>query len=180
MFCVIGLLANIFIFKKERKGSSENKTKQKMSVFSPVKSIFKSTFNALSFIAERKGHLKLVLFVRAQPYFVRVSSRDTTCGRSETVGSVQPHVIAKQKQLEGKKHVSGGERERQEMVKLVVATTTDPASINPANALLAMPGWHPGPFFQVQFQPIFHQALEFPFSLFAYFKTLFLKIVGDY
>ncbi|KAJ7953953.1 D-aminoacyl-tRNA deacylase [Quillaja saponaria] len=34
------------------------------------------------------------------------------------------------------------------MVTLVVATTTDPASINPANALLAMPGWLPGPSFQ--------------------------------
>ncbi|XP_021909061.1 D-aminoacyl-tRNA deacylase-like isoform X2 [Carica papaya] len=31
------------------------------------------------------------------------------------------------------------------MVTLVVATTTDPASIGPASALLAMPGWHPGP-----------------------------------
>jgi chorismate mutase len=60
-------------------------------------------------------------------------------------------------------------------VKLVVATTTDPASINPANALLAMPGWHTGPFFQVQFQPIFHQALEFPFSLIAHSKFCFLR-----
>ncbi|KAK2989243.1 hypothetical protein RJ640_013191 [Escallonia rubra] len=34
---------------------------------------------------------------------------------------------------------------RREMVTLVVATTTDPASIGPASALLAMPGWHPGP-----------------------------------
>ncbi|KZV23886.1 D-aminoacyl-tRNA deacylase [Dorcoceras hygrometricum] len=31
------------------------------------------------------------------------------------------------------------------MVSLVVATTSDPASINPAKALLAMPGWQPGP-----------------------------------
>uniref|UniRef100_A0A2P2LT31 D-aminoacyl-tRNA deacylase n=1 Tax=Rhizophora mucronata TaxID=61149 RepID=A0A2P2LT31_RHIMU len=31
------------------------------------------------------------------------------------------------------------------MVTLLVATTTDPASINPATALLAMPGWLPGP-----------------------------------
>ncbi|WCJ22061.1 D-aminoacyl-tRNA deacylase [Euphorbia peplus] len=31
------------------------------------------------------------------------------------------------------------------MVTLLVATTTDPASINPATALLAMPGWQPGP-----------------------------------
>lgn len=28
---------------------------------------------------------------------------------------------------------------------LIVATTIDPASIGPASALLAMPGWHPGP-----------------------------------
>ncbi|CAK9147910.1 unnamed protein product [Ilex paraguariensis] len=34
------------------------------------------------------------------------------------------------------------------MVTLVVATTTDPASIGPASALLAMPGWHPGPLIQ--------------------------------
>ncbi|XP_027097917.2 D-aminoacyl-tRNA deacylase isoform X1 [Coffea arabica] len=34
------------------------------------------------------------------------------------------------------------------MVTLVVATTLDPASINPAKALLTMPGWHhPGPLF---------------------------------
>uniref|UniRef100_A0A1D1Z0P3 D-aminoacyl-tRNA deacylase n=1 Tax=Anthurium amnicola TaxID=1678845 RepID=A0A1D1Z0P3_9ARAE len=32
-----------------------------------------------------------------------------------------------------------------EMVTLVVATTADPASVGPAAALLAMPGWHPGP-----------------------------------
>ncbi|GAV79539.1 tRNA_deacylase domain-containing protein [Cephalotus follicularis] len=31
------------------------------------------------------------------------------------------------------------------MVTLLVATTTDPASINPASTLLAMPGWHPAP-----------------------------------
>ncbi|KAI4379201.1 hypothetical protein MLD38_005528 [Melastoma candidum] len=31
------------------------------------------------------------------------------------------------------------------MVTLVVATTIDPASINPANALLDMPGWTPSP-----------------------------------
>ncbi|PIA63263.1 hypothetical protein AQUCO_00200943v1 [Aquilegia coerulea] len=31
------------------------------------------------------------------------------------------------------------------MVTLIVATTMDPASIGPASALLAMPGWHPGP-----------------------------------
>ncbi|KAK9277782.1 hypothetical protein L1049_007329 [Liquidambar formosana] len=34
------------------------------------------------------------------------------------------------------------------MVALVVATTTDPASIGPASALLSMPGWHPGPSFE--------------------------------
>ncbi|WVZ23311.1 hypothetical protein V8G54_001855 [Vigna mungo] len=34
------------------------------------------------------------------------------------------------------------------MVALLVATSSDPASINPANALLAMPGWQPGPYFQ--------------------------------
>ncbi|KAM7483097.1 hypothetical protein LguiB_007680 [Lonicera macranthoides] len=34
------------------------------------------------------------------------------------------------------------------MVTLVVATTTDPASIGPASVLLAMPGWHPGPLLQ--------------------------------
>ncbi|XP_031260591.1 D-aminoacyl-tRNA deacylase [Pistacia vera] len=34
------------------------------------------------------------------------------------------------------------------MVTLIVATTIDPASINPATALLSMPGWHPGPSFQ--------------------------------
>jgi hypothetical protein len=31
------------------------------------------------------------------------------------------------------------------MVVLVVATTKDPASIGPAAAFLAMPGWSPGP-----------------------------------
>ncbi|KAK3039783.1 hypothetical protein RJ639_027096 [Escallonia herrerae] len=34
------------------------------------------------------------------------------------------------------------------MVTLVVATTTDPASLGPASALLAFPGWHSGPSFQ--------------------------------
>ncbi|KAG6585258.1 D-aminoacyl-tRNA deacylase, partial [Cucurbita argyrosperma subsp. sororia] len=34
------------------------------------------------------------------------------------------------------------------MVTLLVATTIDPASINPANELLAMPGWSPGPSLQ--------------------------------
>ncbi|KAJ9568337.1 hypothetical protein OSB04_004303 [Centaurea solstitialis] len=37
---------------------------------------------------------------------------------------------------------------RRPMVTLVVTTTIDPASIGPASALLAMPGWHPGPFLQ--------------------------------
>lgn len=36
-------------------------------------------------------------------------------------------------------------RSTREMATLVVATTADPASINPAKALLAMPGWLPGP-----------------------------------
>ncbi|KAG6469696.1 hypothetical protein ZIOFF_070626 [Zingiber officinale] len=31
------------------------------------------------------------------------------------------------------------------MVTLVVATTADPASVGPASAFLAMPGWNPGP-----------------------------------
>ncbi|KAJ6374029.1 hypothetical protein OIU78_029685 [Salix suchowensis] len=34
------------------------------------------------------------------------------------------------------------------MVILLVATTSDPASIGPASALLAMPGWHTGPSLQ--------------------------------
>lgn len=34
------------------------------------------------------------------------------------------------------------------MVTVVVATTTDPASIGPASALLSKPGWHTGPSFQ--------------------------------
>ncbi|KAK9934953.1 hypothetical protein M0R45_022074 [Rubus argutus] len=34
------------------------------------------------------------------------------------------------------------------MVTLIVATTSDPASVNPANALLAMPGWDPTPSLQ--------------------------------
>lgn len=47
-----------------------------------------------------------------------------------------------------RKHCSGA-HSRRAMVTLVVATTLDPASIGPASALLAMPGWHPGPFLQV-------------------------------
>ncbi|GAA0186978.1 hypothetical protein LIER_34266 [Lithospermum erythrorhizon] len=34
---------------------------------------------------------------------------------------------------------------RREMVTLVIASTIDAASIGPASAFLAMPGWHPGP-----------------------------------
>lgn len=37
------------------------------------------------------------------------------------------------------------------MVTLVVSTTIDPASIGPASVLLAMPGWSPGPSFEVHF-----------------------------
>ncbi|OEL17712.1 High-affinity nitrate transporter 2.2 [Dichanthelium oligosanthes] len=37
------------------------------------------------------------------------------------------------------------ESEEDKMVVLVVATTTDPASVGPAAAFLAMPGWSPGP-----------------------------------
>ncbi|XP_058112477.1 D-aminoacyl-tRNA deacylase [Magnolia sinica] len=40
---------------------------------------------------------------------------------------------------------ASGQRKIERMVTLVVATTVDPASIGPASALLAMPGWHPGP-----------------------------------
>ena len=36
-----------------------------------------------------------------------------------------------------------------EMVTLIVSTTADAASIGPASALLAMPGWLPGPSLQV-------------------------------
>lgn len=42
------------------------------------------------------------------------------------------------------------------MVTLVVATTTDPASYGPATALLAMPGWQPGPTFQVPSPTLFY------------------------
>jgi chorismate mutase len=57
------------------------------------------------------------------------------------------------------------------MVSLLVATTSDPASINPANALLAMPGWQPGPHFQVQIQkPVFFYDSFFSINL---FKCLF-------
>ena len=51
------------------------------------------------------------------------------------------------------------------MVALLVATTSDPASINPANALLAMPGWQPGPHFQVS------QTID-PFCFFSFFAVL--------
>ncbi|CAB4295424.1 unnamed protein product [Prunus armeniaca] len=42
-------------------------------------------------------------------------------------------------------HCSLPRKTTKKMVTLIVATTTDPASINPANALLAMPGWDPTP-----------------------------------
>lgn len=38
------------------------------------------------------------------------------------------------------------------MVSFIVATTTDPASINPANALLSMAEWQAGPSFQVKLE----------------------------
>ncbi|KAK7360676.1 hypothetical protein VNO77_02685 [Canavalia gladiata] len=48
-----------------------------------------------------------------------------------------------------KERFQGGEAcSKKAMVVLLVATTSDPASIYPANALLAMPGWRPGPHFQ--------------------------------
>lgn len=53
---------------------------------------------------------------------------------------------------------------RERMVTLVVATTTDPASIGPAAALLAMPGWQPGPSFQVThtiFLPLIRRSIFF-------------------
>lgn len=46
------------------------------------------------------------------------------------------------------------------MVTLVVATTTDPASINPAKALLAMPGWLPGPSFQEDMKSFAKQGVR--------------------
>ncbi|KAG7979072.1 hypothetical protein I3843_05G111500 [Carya illinoinensis] len=46
------------------------------------------------------------------------------------------------------------------MVTLVVATTTDPASLNPANALLAMAGWHPGPSFQEGFKSFANEGVR--------------------
>lgn len=45
--------------------------------------------------------------------------------------------------------IHGAANEEMTMVTLLVATTIDPASINPANELLAMPGWSPGPSLQV-------------------------------
>ncbi|RRT52064.1 hypothetical protein B296_00022610 [Ensete ventricosum] len=39
------------------------------------------------------------------------------------------------------------------MVTLVVATTADPASVGPASAFLAMPGWNPGPSIAVSSPP---------------------------
>lgn len=46
------------------------------------------------------------------------------------------------------------------MVILIVATTIDPASINPANALLAMPGWKPGPSFQDDMKSFVNQEVR--------------------
>ncbi|XP_061359494.1 D-aminoacyl-tRNA deacylase isoform X2 [Gastrolobium bilobum] len=46
------------------------------------------------------------------------------------------------------------------MVALLVATTTDPASINPANALLAMPGWQPRPHFQDDMKSFVNEGLR--------------------
>ncbi|CAI8608588.1 unnamed protein product [Vicia faba] len=46
------------------------------------------------------------------------------------------------------------------MVSLLVATTIDPASINPANALLALPGWLPGPHFQDDMKSFVNQGLR--------------------
>jgi hypothetical protein len=61
------------------------------------------------------------------------------------------------------------------MVSLLVATTSDPASINPANALLAMPGWQPGPHFQVQTQiPFFFIFYFIHFSQFIYLNVYFV------
>lgn len=60
-----------------------------------------------------------------------------------------------------------------EMVTLVVATTTDPASIGPASALLAMPGWHPGPPLQVSLS--LNQSLSL--SLCVFFCTTYLCVL---
>ncbi|RDX63727.1 D-aminoacyl-tRNA deacylase, partial [Mucuna pruriens] len=46
------------------------------------------------------------------------------------------------------------------MVALLVATTSDPASINPANTLLAMPGWQPGPHFQDDMKSFVNKGLR--------------------
>ncbi|PNX94695.1 D-aminoacyl-tRNA deacylase-like protein [Trifolium pratense] len=46
------------------------------------------------------------------------------------------------------------------MVSLLVATTSDPASINPANALLSMPGWQPGPHFQDDMKSFVNEGLR--------------------
>lgn len=52
------------------------------------------------------------------------------------------------------------------MVTLVVATTIDPASIGPASALLAMPGWHPGPSIRVSFLFLTTFIFLYVYSLF--------------
>ncbi|XP_004509954.1 D-aminoacyl-tRNA deacylase [Cicer arietinum] len=49
---------------------------------------------------------------------------------------------------------------RNPMVSLIVATTSDPASINPANALLAMPAWQPGPHFQDDMKSYVNEGLR--------------------
>ncbi|RLN07342.1 uncharacterized protein C2845_PM11G12150 [Panicum miliaceum] len=63
------------------------------------------------------------------------------------------------------------------MVVLVVATTSDPASIGPAAAFLAMPGWSPGPPIAVINSPIpFHLT-----GLLSMFRSKFYRLlnVGD-
>lgn len=68
--------------------------------------------------------------------------------------------------LNSKKQIN--RKQKREMVILIVATTIDPASINPANALLAMPGWKPGPFFQVSHLLSFIQQAPDQFDLHSY------------
>ncbi|XP_027347147.1 D-aminoacyl-tRNA deacylase [Abrus precatorius] len=50
--------------------------------------------------------------------------------------------------------------QKEAMVALLVATTSDPASINPANALLAMPGWQTGPHFQDDMKSFVNEGLR--------------------
>ncbi|KAL3830591.1 hypothetical protein ACJIZ3_019393 [Penstemon smallii] len=56
----------------------------------------------------------------------------------KTAYAIQPLLLQNFKQ-------STKNQRKAEMVTIVVATTADPASINPAKALLSMPDWHPGP-----------------------------------